>query len=145
VPEFGAIEFCLPLVWNLVTERMVRSVQFAFAKTTMVLLVAVSLLLSGFAHRPVPTAAQIEQAVSLAGLGLSLADLCTEPGDADGGMSMGDCPACHLTASVLLPESVASLIDIELRASAALIVPAEAHVVGRTTNPATPVRAPPLA
>lgn len=124
---------------------MARSVQFAFAKTTMVLLVAVSLLLSGFAHRPVPTATQIEQAVSLADLGLSLADLCAEPGDADGGMDMGDCPACHLAASILLPEPVASVADIELRTAAAILVPADARGFGRTTNPATPVRAPPLA
>lgn len=111
----------------------------------MVWMVAISLLMTGFAHRPILDATQIDQAMLLAELGLTSADLCGEAGDGDGGMGMGDCPACHLTASVLLPESVASLIDIELRASAALIVPAEAHVVGRSTNPATPVRAPPLA
>ena len=35
--------------------------------------------------------------------------------------------------------------DIELRTAAAILVPAHARGFGRTTNPATPVRAPPLA
>lgn len=60
-------------------------------------------------------------------------------------MDMGDCPACHLAASILLPEPVASFADIELRTAAAILVPAYARGFGRTTNPATPVRAPPLA
>ena len=111
----------------------------------MVWMVAISLLMTGFTHRPILNAAQIDQAMLLAELGLTSADLCGEAGDGDGGMDMGDCPACHLAGSLLLPEPVVSLIVIELRASAALIVPAEEHVFGRTTNPATPVRAPPLA
>lgn len=111
----------------------------------MVWMVAISLLASGFAHQPLLTAAQIDQAVYLAELGLSKADLCAEPGDEDGGMNMGDCPACHLSASVLLPEPVANFIDIELLTVAAVLVPAETRIFGRPTNPATPVRAPPLA
>lgn len=111
----------------------------------MVLLVAISLLLSGFAHRPVLTATQIDQSVSLAEMGLTLADLCAEPGEGNGGMDMGDCPACQLAASILLPEPAANLVDAELRAAAAILVPAHTRGFGRTTNPATPVRAPPQA
>jgi hypothetical protein len=129
----------------MVSERMGRSIQFAFAKTTMVLLVAISLLLSGFAHRPVLTATQVDQSVSLAEMGLTLADLCAEPGEGNGGMDMGDCPACQLAASILLPEPAKNLVDAELRTAAAILVPAHTRGFGRTTNPATPVRAPPQA
>jgi len=111
----------------------------------MVWMVAIGLLASGFAHKPLLTAAQNDQAAYLAELGLSAADLCAEPGDEDGGMDMGDCPACHLSASVLLTEPAANLIDVELRTAAAVLVRAQARVFGRPTNPATPVRAPPLA
>ena len=121
------------------------TVPFAFAKTAMVLLVAISLLLSGFAHRPVPTSAQIDEAVYLAEMGLTFADICAEPGDGDSGMAMGDCPVCHLAASMLLPEPMSDFADIELRTAAAILVPAYARGFDRTTNPATPVRAPPLA
>ena len=135
----------MPLARKMVVRVMRWTLPFSFSKTAMVLLVAVSLLFSGFAHRPVLTSAQIDQAVSLADLGLTLADLCAEPGDGDGGMDMGDCPACHLAASLQLPEAVASFADIEPRSAAAILVPAHMRGFGRTTNPATPVRAPPLA
>lgn len=124
---------------------MGRGIQLAFAKTTLVLLVAISLTLITFVHRPVPTAAQIEQSVYLAEMGLTPADLCAETGEANGGMDMGDCPACHLVATLLLPEPAANLADVELRAAAAILVPAHTRGFGRTANPATPVRAPPLA
>lgn len=111
----------------------------------MVWMVAISLLMTGFAHRPILNAAQIDQSVYLAEMGLTLADLCADPGDGDNGIDMGDCPACHLAASSLLPEPVANFADIELRTAAAILVPAQAHGSGRTINPATPVRAPPQA
>ena len=111
----------------------------------MVWMVAISLLAAGFAHRPMLNAAQMDQAVYLAALGLTAADLCAEPGDADDGMDMGDCPVCHLAASMLLAEPMSDFADIELRTAAAILVPAYARGFGRTTNPATPVRAPPLA
>jgi len=111
----------------------------------MVLRVAISLLVRGFAHRPVLTAAQIDKAVSLAEMGLTLADLCAEPGEGDGGMATGDCPACHLSTSIPLPEPVGDFVDVELRTAAAILAPAHTRGFGRTTNPATPVCAPPLA
>lgn len=114
-------------------------------RAVMVWMVAISLFASGFAHRPVLSAAQIGQAAYLAEMGLAAADLCAMPGDTDGDMGMGDCPACHLSASILLPQPVASFIDIEWRTAAAILVPAQMRGFGRTTNPATPVRAPPLA
>jgi len=130
---------------EMVFSGMFRSLYLTLFRAVMVWMVAISLLASGFAHRPILNAAQIDQAVYLAELGLTAADLCAEPGDADGGMDMGDCPACHLAASILLSEPVASSADIELRTAAAILVPAYTRGFGRTTNPATPVRAPPLA
>lgn len=130
---------------EMVFSGMFRNLYLALFGPVMVLMVAISLLASGFAHQPMLNAAQIDQAVYLADLGLTAADLCAEQGDEDGGMVMGDCPACHLSASLLLPEPVASFIEIELRTAAAIFVPADARGFGRSTNPATPVRAPPLA
>lgn len=135
----------LHLDGDVVFSSMSWSFSFSFGKAVMVWMVAISLLTTGFAHRPVLTAAQIDQAIFLAELGLTAADLCAEQDEGDGGMSMGDCPACHLVASALLPEPVESLIGIELRATAVVLVPARARGLGRKTNPATPVRAPPLA
>lgn len=135
----------LRLYREVVVKSMSRNLTFVLFRALMVWMVAISLLTTGFSHRPAQTAAQIDEEIYLAGLGLTVADICAEPGDEGSGMAMGDCPACHLAGSVLLPEAVASLIDIELRTYAALIVPAEAHILGRRTNPATPVRAPPQA
>lgn len=111
----------------------------------MVFMVAISLLASGLAHRPIMNVAQIDQAAYLTEMGLVAADLCADPGEGGNGMDMGDCPACHLAASILLPEPVGSFADIELRTAAAVLVPAHMRGFGRTTNPATPVRAPPQA
>lgn len=141
----GSLILHLRLNLEVVVKSMSWKLTFALFRALMVWMVAISLLTTGFYHRPAQTAAQIDEEIYLAGLGLTVADICAEPGDADRGMVMGDCPACHLAASVLLPDAVASLIDIELRTYAALIVPAEAHILGRRTNPATPVRAPPQA
>lgn len=116
-----------------------------FLRVVVTLLLAISLLPASFAHRTVGSVTKSETISTLAAMGLTLADLCTGSGDGDGGMDMGDCPACRLAGSILLPEAVATLADIELRAAAAILVPARAHVFGRTINPATPVRAPPLA
>ncbi|MEH7829947.1 hypothetical protein [Gemmobacter denitrificans] len=120
------------------------------ARIALVLLVAFSLLLSGFAHRPALMAGPMAQpapaqAAYLADMGLTLADLCVEPGAAGDDMATGDCPACHLAGSILLPQPVAHGADIELRSAAAILVPAQTRGLGRSTNPATPVRAPPLA
>jgi hypothetical protein len=125
---------------------MLLNLSLALFRTVMVWMVAISLLASGFAHRPMlDMPASSAQAMELAEMGLTLADICAEPGGDDGSMAMGDCPACHLSASILLADPVASLVDIELRTAAAILVPAETRGFGRTTNPATPVRAPPLA
>lgn len=129
----------------MVNSDMPWNFSFSFGKAVMVWMVAISLLTAGFSHRSVLTAAQIDQAMFLAELGLTAADLCAEPDKDDGDMSMGDCPLCHLVGSALLPKLSESLIDIELRAAAIVLAPARAHVLECATNPATPVRAPPLA
>ncbi|MFN7223005.1 MAG: hypothetical protein ACK4MS_03185 [Paracoccaceae bacterium] len=124
---------------------MVRRILLEFAKITVVGLVALGLLSFGFVHRTALTGSDLAKAEYLSSMGLVVSDLCGEPGETDDGMAMGDCPACHLVGSVLLPAPVESCIDIELRVAAVVLVPAESRVFGRTTNPATPVRAPPLA
>ena len=124
---------------------MLRTLHLALFRAMMVLMVAISLLTVGFGHKPILTAADSVQALELADMGLTLADICAEADSDEGGMVMGDCPACHLSASLLLAEPVACLIDIELRTAAAILVPADTRGFGRSTNPATPVRAPPLA
>ncbi|MAO00669.1 MAG: hypothetical protein CMN16_16535 [Roseovarius sp.] len=129
----------------MVVNSMVKTMFVVLFKAAMVWMVAISLLAIGFAHRPIPNAAQIGQAGYLAEFGPTAVDLCAESGDEDSGLVMGDCPACHLAGSILLLEPFLSFIDIELRATAAILVPAHMHGLGRTTNPATPVRAPPLA
>lgn len=129
----------------MVSRGMLRNLHLALFRAVMVWAVAISLLGLGFAHEPVPTPDQIAQAASLAEMGLTAADVCADAGDAEGDMAMGDCPACHVSASLLLPEPLGSLIEIELRAAAAILVPAHARGFGRTYDPATPVRAPPLA
>lgn len=139
------INICLPFILNLLSNRMRKGFILLVSKTIMVLLVALSLLTIDFAHQPAMTDSDVAQADYLSGMGLTAADLCADPDEEGGRMAMGDCPACQLVASVLLPEAVGSLIDLELRASAVVIVPAEARIFGRRTNPATPVRAPPLA
>jgi hypothetical protein len=135
----------LPLYREMVFSGMLRNLYLTLFRAVMVWMVAISLLASGFAHQPIPSATQIDRAAYLAELGLTAADLCAEQGEEDGGVRRGDCPACHLSASILLPEPVVSFIDIELRTAAAILVPADTRGFGRTTNPATPVRAPPLA
>lgn len=130
---------------NLVSGRMARTVFLAFSKTFAVLLVAISLLTAGLAHNAVMTAADLEKAEYLSSMGLGFEALCSAP-DADGGRAdMGDCPVCHLAASLLLPDPVQSFRDIELRTAVSVLVPAQIRVLGRSHNPATPVRAPPLA
>lgn len=117
----------------------------ALARTTIFLLSAIGLLLGGLAHRHVPTAEQISQSVDLLEMGLTLADLCIAAGDADDGLAVGDCPACNLAGSILLPDPRVGFAEMELRVAAAILIPAHMRGFGRTTNPATPVRAPPLA
>lgn len=123
------------MAWNL---------SFAFSKIVMVWLVALSLLLVGFAHRPALSSTAVAQEAYLASLGLSEGDLCVAPGESKP-VAMGECPVCHLTSGMWLPEPVARLQDIETRVAAAVLIPARTRVFGRVYNPATPVRAPPLA
>jgi hypothetical protein len=116
-----------------------------FLRVAMTFLLATSLLSAGFAHRPIVSVAEAETIATLAAMGLTTADLCADPGEDGKTMAMGDCPVCHLASGMMLAESAPSLIDIELRYVAAVVMPAQNRAFGRSTNPATPVRAPPLA
>lgn len=114
-------------------------------RVVLTLLLATSLLSVAFAHRSIARGDTPEAISTLAALGFTPADLCAGSDDADGGMDMGDCPACRIAGSILLAEPVETFAAIELQTSAAILVPARTHVLGRPTNPATPVRAPPQA
>lgn len=114
------------------------------SKIFMVWLVALSLLMVGFAHRPALSTDKIAQTEYLASMGLTSADLCGTPGQ-DGSSAADDCPVCHIAAGMLLPAPMDSVSNIELRVAAALLIPAQTRSFGRSRNPATPVRAPPLA
>jgi hypothetical protein len=115
----------------------------ALSKILTVWLVALSLLFVGFGHRPMLNAASSEQAIYLASMGLTAADLCGKA-DEDGPQMMGDCPACHIATAMALPQPDDSLKILELRVAAAILVPAQTRVLGRAHNPSAPPRAPPL-
>lgn len=116
----------------------------ALSKAFTVWLVALSLLLVGFGHRPMLSSASAEQAVYLASMGLTAADLCGTV-DEDGPQAMGDCPACHIATAMILPLPADSPKTLELRVAAAILIPAQTRVFGRAHNPSAPPRAPPLA
>lgn len=118
---------------------------FLVSKTVVVCLVALSLLMTAFSHRPALSVDDLAQADYLASFGLTSDALCGVPGADGGGMDMGDCPACQLAGAMMMPEQAQSLIDIDLRFAAVVLVAAKARSPGHTANPATPVRAPPLA
>jgi hypothetical protein len=115
----------------------------AVPKTMTVLLVALSLLLVGLAHRPMQNAASVEQTAYLAGLGLTAADLCGTLGEG-GTRATYDCPACHIATAMLLPTPTDSLKIMELRVAAEILIPAQTRTLGHDRNPSAPLRAPPF-
>lgn len=124
---------------------MVRCIQSAVSKAVMVFLLVICLVTAGFAHSPVMSAEAVAKANYLSSMGLVAADLCAVPGADGEAMDMGDCPVCHLAGAMLMPAAGDGFARVEARVAAAVLVPAQAHVFGRVYNPATPVRAPPLA
>lgn len=123
---------------------MMQGFYSGFAKAVMVWVVAVSLLLVGFAHRPVLNADAIAKVEYMASMGLTIADLCGTPGE-DGSVTSAKCPACTVAAGMMLPPVLEGVATIEARMAAAVLIPAQTRVFGRPHNPAAPVRAPPLA
>lgn len=116
-----------------------------FLRVAMALLLATSMVSAGFVHRTIISTAEAETVRTLAAMGVTAADLCAVPGEDGKTMEMGDCPVCHLASGMMVPELAPSAIDIELRYVAGILVPARTRESGRVFNPATPVRAPPLA
>lgn len=106
---------------------------------TLILAVATAAL--GFAHKPPSATDQALTAYVLAGGDLS--DLCADL-DGDGWPDHG-CPACHLTGSALLPDSVEAARSAELRFVAQVISPRESRAARTVRDPARGLRAPPLA
>ena len=115
----------------------------AVPKTMTVLLVALSLLIVGFAHRPMQNAASVEQTAYLASMGLTAADLCGTLGEG-GSRATGDCPVCHIATAMLLPTPTDSLKIMELLVAAAILIPAQTRTLGHDRNPSAPPRAPPF-
>lgn len=124
---------------------MPKRLPFAIGRVLMAWMVALSLLLAGFGHVPVPRAGQGDQALQLADLGLTADDLCGADHGQGGAMHGGDCAFCRLAASCLPGRTAVWVADIPLRSTAIVLAPAERRGVGHIANPATPVRAPPVA
>lgn len=107
-------------------------------------MVAISLLLVGFAHQPVLNAAQLAQETYLTSMGLTVDDLCGTP-DEDGQITNTDCPVCHIASAMLMPVPVKTAAMMELRIAATVLIPAATRALGRSQSPKAPARAPPLA
>ena len=117
---------------------------FRLKGLAVVLLLACSLLATGFAHR-VPGVAQAAfQAYVLAGGGA--ADLCIA-GTGTGGDRHGhdQCPVCHLTGSAVLPDATPGIRDADLTFLAHVVQPCESRALRMVRDPARGLRAPPLA
>jgi hypothetical protein len=138
-------ELCCGKIRKRYQRGMWFHARHLFLRVAMTLLLATSLVSAGFVHRNIISAAEAETIRTLTAMGITAADLCAKPGEDGKTMEMGDCPACHLASGMMVPELVPSAIDIEVRYVAAIFVPAHARALGRVFNPATPVRAPPLA
>ncbi len=123
---------------------MLRGFPLVVSKTVSVWLVVLSLLLAGLGHTSVLSATDEAKVTYLASMGLTAADLCAVPGQDSEGIGMGDCPVCHLASAMLLPDAGLGLSDIDQRYAATVLLPAQLRGFGRSHNPATPVRAPPL-
>ena len=95
----------------------------------------------GFAHRvPHP-----DDAGKIAFLmaGGTLGDVCHDGGD--DGAAKGDCPACHLQAAMMLPDSTPSIRQADLVFVAKVVAPRESRAARRVRDPARGLRAPPAA
>lgn len=110
----------------------------------VVLLLACSMLATGFAHR-VPAVAQAAfQAYVLAG-GVA-ADLCIARTGAGGDRHAPDpCPVCHLMGSAVLPDATPGIRDADLTFLAHMVLPCESRALRMVRDPARGLRAPPLA
>ncbi|WP_136686037.1 hypothetical protein [Falsirhodobacter xinxiangensis] len=97
---------------------------------------------TGTAVRAAPSVSEVQlEAYQLQG-GL-LADLCNEksPDHAH----MAGCSLCHLVAGCDLPDATLSLVEIDRKLIAAVILPQIERAAAHPRDPATPTRGPPEA
>ncbi|MEZ5796772.1 MAG: hypothetical protein R3D63_04335 [Paracoccaceae bacterium] len=104
--------------------------------------VTVALVATGFGHRmPTENDAALQAYVLAGG---DLGDLCADT-EGDGLPDHGDCPVCHIVATVDLPASNLTLHDADLAFVAEVVAPRESRAVRNVLDPARGMRAPPLA
>lgn len=108
---------------------------------TLVVLLAVALATSGFAHR-IATPSETALAAYVQSFGLDASDIC---GDAEGKTSGQGCVACRLQAAMALPEPAVATVLAELALDPADWTPAPAVLHALTSVSTHPARAPPAA
>lgn len=96
---------------------------------------------SGSYARAAPTLADVKLDAYILSGGSAL-DLCRQ---ADGDHAhLAECALCHLVAASNLPEAGLSLIRIDARMMATVILPQIRRAAARPRDPATPPRGPPI-
>lgn len=120
---------------------MQRALRINLTGILMMLTMAVSMALLGFAHRA--PAAQ-DQAIAVAALsGMDISDICAgTAGDLHGA---ADCPLCHIGGGSDLPQPVALSFDADLRVAQKIVLVRESRAPRMIRDPAHGLRAPPRA
>lgn len=111
-------------------------------RATVVAVIALALVATGFAHR-MPTPADEQALAYAAQAGISVDDLCG--GDLGKAHPGTDCQACQIAGSASLPSLTGVLIDVELAFQAAVVAPQEVIAAARTSDPAHRPQGPPVA
>ena len=114
-----------------------------FSGLMLTLILSLAVLAGGLVQRNVPNADDMVRLSHALFWGEPVADLCGAPGQPGKAGGGGDCPACTLTATAILPAPTIRLPLIELAYSAAVLIPAATRGHDRIHDPARPVRAPP--
>lgn len=108
----------------------------------LIALLTVALVATAFAHR-LPSASDIAiEAYGIAGVDIS--DICGD-GGADGKAAHPDCPACHIVGSVMMPDALQNIVQVNYAFVATVIAPRESRSTRSVLDPARGMRAPPLA
>ncbi|MDH2327405.1 hypothetical protein QCN27_11055 [Cereibacter sp. SYSU M97828] len=96
---------------------------------------------SGSYARSAPAASE-QKLEMLQLMGMSVDDLCDEDGRQHA--HLAECSLCHLVAGTNLPDAGLTLIELDRRIVAALVLPQMDRAAARPRDPATPPRGPPL-
>jgi len=119
---------------------MLRQAIIRLHRSLILVVLAVALVATGFAHR---APSQTENAVAAMLLaGGSLADLCGDR-DPDGAPGHGDCLACQITAAADLPPTSGVAHDLGLVLLAKVAAPRADRAIPRRLDPAHGPQGPP--